>query len=344
MTHSATHDGRLPMISVVVPVHNGARWIGETLASLYAQSESDFEIVLVDDASSDELLQVLAEHPDPRLRITHLARNVGVSAARNHGIDLARGRYIAFCDADDLCLPDRFVRQLAFLKQHPDIGLCGSAFTTFDTADRETVFNSASSEEIRRTLMHRNSFGLSTVMARADVLKAHRFDQSLNVAEDYELWTRLAGLGVQLANLPDSLVRYRLHLQQASRHKSAWLDQVARRVRSLYCAALLGDAALQARLRAGNLGLDDLELAACAIARHVSGTARLEARDFRFMLAWVYQQLPQHGVRAWWRWTRIQRQLGLALDSNYRLNIAVLAWLPSALGRKYFETLIKLKR
>lgn len=344
MNASATQDGKPPLISVVVPVHNGARWLGETLASLCAQSEPDFEIVLVDDASTDNLQEVLDRHADDRLRVVHLSPNVGVSAARNHGIGLGRGRYIAFCDADDLCQPQRFALQRAFLEQHPDIGLCGSAFTCFDTQDRETVSHPLTDAQIRKALMQGNCFGLSTVMACAAVLQDCRFDPSLAVAEDYDLWTRLVASGVHVANLPESLIRYRLHPQQASRHKGARLDQMARQVRALYCARLFGDDAWVDKLRRRGVDPADLALAADKVAGFVSRQPEFAARDFRFLLAWLYQQQPRHGLRPWWRWTRIQKTLRLALDRNYRLNTALLAFLPASLGRRYFDTLVKLKR
>lgn len=344
MNASPMQDEKQPLISVVIPVHNGARWLGETLTSLYKQSEPDFEIVLVDDASTDNLLGVLERYADERLRVVHLSSNMGVSAARNHGIDLARGRYIAFCDADDLCQSERFLRQRSFLDRYPDIGLCGSDFTCFDTQDRETVIHPLTDAQIRKALMQGNCFGLSTVMARASILQDCRFDSSMGVAEDYDLWTRLVASGVRVANLPESLVRYRLHPQQASRHKGARLDQVSRRVRALYCASLLGDAAWVDHLRSSKVGSTDLALAARRVASHVALDSELTARDFRFLLAWLYQQQPGHGLLSWWRWTRIQKMLHLSLDRNYRLNTALLALLPSNLVRKHFDTLVKLKR
>jgi glycosyltransferase involved in cell wall biosynthesis len=329
-----------PLISVVVPVHNGARWLGQTLDSLFAQTYANFEIVLVDDASTDSLQEVLDSVHDPRLRVVHLKSNVGVSAARNQGIELAKGDFIAFCDADDLCQPQRLERQLAFLEQQPGIGLCGSAFTCFDTQDRETVVNPASDAEIRKTLMLRSCFGLSTIMARAGIFKSIRFDETLHVAEDYDLWTRLAASGVRLANLPESLLRYRWHPQQASRHKGARLDQATRKIRSAYCVGILGDRQLRERLGSGSVGLDDLD----AAAETISCQTAHEPRAFRFMLAWLYQQLPHHGLIPWWRWTRIQKKLHLELDRNYRLNTALLALLPASVGNRYFDTLIKLKQ
>lgn len=333
-----------PLISVVIPVHNGARWLGETLDSLYAQGWHDFEIVLIDDASTDGLQEVLDHHADPRLITIHLGDNVGVSAARNRGIELARGRYIAFCDADDLCHPQRLARQMAFLDEHPEIGLCGTAFTCFDTEERNTVINPETDAQIRQALRQGNCFGLSTVMARAAVLQGNHFNTGIDVAEDYDLWVRLVMNGVQCANLPESLVLYRLHPGQVSRHKSIRLDQVSRQIRSCYWASLLGDVHLQALIHSGEIGLNDLEVAAQSVAFRAVQTPAIEAREFRFMLAWMYQQLPRHGVRSWLHWMRIQKRLALSLDSNYLLNIALLALLPGTIGRKYLYTLTKLKR
>lgn len=334
----------LPLLSVVIPVHNGAQWLGETLDSIYAQSEPNFEIVLVDDASTDHLQQVLDQHPDNRLQLVRLSSNVGVSSARNLGVRLARGRYIAFCDADDLCQPQRFELQLNFLEKNPDIGLCGSAFTCFDTEDRETVSHPMSHETIRKMLMQANCFGLSTVMARACVLKSNPFDSELAVAEDYDLWTRLVSSGVHVANLPGSLVRYRVHPQQASLNKGSTLDQVARKIRVRYCLSFLSEAAWAAGLTEREVRWSDLERCSVTVQESVRQRSEFSPMDFRFLLAWLYQKQSSHGLLSWWRWTRIQRELQLTLDRNYRINTVLLAVLPEFLRRKYFDLLVKLKR
>lgn len=329
-----------PLISVVVPVHNGAQWLRATLDSIFEQTYPYFEVVLVDDASSDALGEVLASFGDSRLLTTHLKKNVGVSAARNLGIYLAKGDFIAFCDADDVCHPQRFENQLNFLEQHSNIDLCGSAFTCFDTIDREIVVNPASDEEIKKAMMLGNAFGLSTVMARADIFKTNRFDETLKVSEDYDLWTRLAVSGARLANLSDSLVRYRWHPEQASRDQGKSLDQTARRIRSEYCAGMLNAPHLLEKLRNESIELNDLE----ETVHYVALQKSYEPRAFRFMLAWMYQLLPHHGWLPWLKWRKMQKHLQLDLDWNYRLNTFLLACLPSRLGHKYFDTLIKLKR
>ena len=333
-----------PTLSVVVPVHNGARWLGETLSSIFEQSFKDFEIILVDDASTDELRSVLESFTDPRLNVVQLAQNVGVAEARNQGVRRAAGKYIAFCDADDICVSNRFEVQIAFMQQRPQIGVCGTAFTCFDAIDRETVRNPCTDAEIRQLLMLGNCFGTSTIMGRAEIFHQHAFSEQLRAAEDYDLWTRLAAAGVVLANLPESLLRYRLHSQQASQKKSEMLDQLARKIRAIYCARLLGEALLLERMQAEVLDLTDLNMATEAVVEYCNTHTELSVLHFRFMLAWLYQKLPQHGMRQWRQWSAMQNVLRLRLDRNYRFNIILLALLPSTLARRYFGTLIKLKR
>jgi len=334
----------IPLLSVVIPVHNGARWVGETLDSIFQQSFQDFEVILVDDASSDDLRGSLLPYQDRRLQVIHLQQNVGVAGARNHGVALARGHFIGFCDADDLCLSSRFQQQIDYLNQHPEIGACGTGFTCFDTEDLETVFHPATPQAIRLALMRGNCFGMSTMMGHAALFRDHPFDQDMSPTEDFDLWTRLAAEGVAMANLQQSLLRYRVHAQQASQLKSARLDRLARKIRSRYCAQLLGNAGLLQHIEQESITLEDMRTAQQEIGRYCARHADIVPAAFRFMLAWLYQQLPSHGWHSWSQWRSIQKGLGLVLDRNYRLNLFVLAVLPQGLGRKYFETLIKLKR
>jgi glycosyltransferase involved in cell wall biosynthesis len=342
MTESRRH--RLPVVSVVVPTYNASRWLGQTLTSLYAQTLDDFEILLIDDASTDDLKNVLEQYFDPRLKVIRLSDNVGVSAARNKGIELALGRYIAFCDADDLCQPMRFQKQVEYLENHPDIDLCGSVFTCFDTSDGETVFNPANDADIRKALMIGNCFGLSTMMIRAPLLKSYCFNSNLKLAEDYELWTRLLSSGACAVNIQESLVRYRLHANQASKQKSLQLDQITRLVRARYCAwQLKDDTFWDAIFTQNTLTLEEFLAAANKVGEHVANASTVSAQDFRFLLAYLYEKLPSHGLKSWRCWLRIQQMLSLRLDRSYRLNTALLAVLPLG-GYPWFDVLIKLKR
>jgi len=336
---------KAPLISAVVPIHNGAGLVEETLKSILNQTFDDFEVILVDDASTDDLRQLLERIRDQRLRLLHLESNVGVANARNKGVAIARGQYIAFCDADDICHLQRFERQIAFLTQNPNLGLCGTAFTCFSGAqDLETVRHPVTDEEIRSTLMTGNCFGMSTVMGKADIFKSHAFDQAMSPTEDYDLWTRLASAGVRMANLGDSLLRYRVHPTQASQQKRALLDRLSRKIRAIYCARLLANDMLVEHMQSETVLERDLYLAADIVDKYCRLHAGQSPRQFRFMLAWLYQKLPSHGLRAWWHWREVQAWLGLKLDRNYQLNVALLAWVPFPLGRARSDLLLKLKR
>lgn len=333
-----------PLLTVVIPVHNGAVFLGETLNSIFHQSFQDFEVIIIDDCSTDDLDSVLINVSDTRLTVLHLDQNMGVAEARNRGIAHAKGKYIAFCDADDICHPERFDEQIEFLQQNPSVGVCGSGFTCFADEDLETVFNPRSNEEIRLHLMRGNCFGTSTMMGHAELFRLYLFDQAMSPTEDYDLWTRMASVGVQMANVPKSLVRYRMHAQQVSRVKSVILDQLARKIRALYCARLIGNKILVERMHAETVEFDDIKVAANAIVMFCADNVQFSVNDFRFMLAWMYQKLSQHGPILWWRWTGVQKELKLNLNNNYRFNIALLALLPFENDSKYFDTLIKLKR
>ena len=333
-----------PVLSVVVPVYNGAAWLPDTLRSIFEQTFEDFELILVDDASTDNLREVIDQQTDHRLQVLHLEKKTGVAGARNAGIAKALGQYIAFCDADDLCAPTRFEIQLAYLQSHPEVGACGSAFTCFDAEDKETVVNPTTNAEIRHALLRGNCFGMSTMMGHAELFRRTPFDQSMTLSEDYDLWTRLAGCGVQLANLPHSLLRYRIHEQQASQQKAQRLDQLARKIRSMYCARLIGADGLVQRFEVENVAIADMEIAANQVLEFCANHGEFMPQEFRFMLAWMYQKLPDHGVKPWMAWRRIQHRLGMNLNSTYRLNTALLALLPRELTRRYFDTLVKLKR
>jgi glycosyltransferase involved in cell wall biosynthesis len=114
------------LVSVVMATYNGERFIGAAIDSILAQTHSNFELIVVDDASTDATSGILAAFTDPRLRVIHSPANNGVARARNRGFDCARGDYIALLDHDDLSHPTRLARQVEYLETHPGIVLVGT--------------------------------------------------------------------------------------------------------------------------------------------------------------------------------------------------------------------------
>jgi glycosyltransferase involved in cell wall biosynthesis len=208
----------MPEVSVVVPTHNRAVLLCQTLRSAVAQREVDLEVVVVDDGSADGTGEAVAGLRDDRVRLVRHERSQGVSAARNRGIAEARGAWVAFLDDDDLWAPQKLASQLAAAAA-AGAGWAYAGAVEVDAAGRLLGGHPPpSAGELVAELRRRNLMpaGSSNVVARADVLAAAGgFDPALRHMADWDLWLRLAGLATP-ASVPAPLVAYRLHDGQAT--------------------------------------------------------------------------------------------------------------------------------
>lgn len=198
---------RNPEVSVLVAVHNGARHIEACLHSLLNQSFDHFEVIVIDDASTDGTHQLVEAYDDPRLTLLRLPCNQGPSAARNRGAAVARGRYLAILDADDVALPDRLARQVQFMDAHPEILLSGSFFRLeSDYGTTARVTRPLDDKAIRRGLAQSCTIANTTAIIRRDAYLAHGgFPEHLRHGEDYRLFTDILRSG-KAANIPEILV------------------------------------------------------------------------------------------------------------------------------------------
>jgi glycosyltransferase involved in cell wall biosynthesis len=200
-----------PAVSVVMAVRNGAPWVAEAVSSVLEQTLTDLELVVVDDGSTDGTPALLASVPDPRLRVLR-HEPAGLTRSLNRGLAEARAPLVARLDADDVARPDRLMRQAAWLASRPEVGVLGTAALEVDEAGRavRTVVPPEHDAAIRRELIRANPFVHSSVMfRRAVVERVGGYDERLPVAQDYDLWLRLAPL-TRFANLADVLVVRRL--------------------------------------------------------------------------------------------------------------------------------------
>jgi len=213
----------LPFVSVLMPVYNAEPYLREALDSLLAQTYPAFEIVAIDDASTDGGGAVLAEYAarDPRLRVFRQPENLGIVAARNRAFRelSADAKYCAIFDSDDVALPDRLERQVAFLEEHPAHAIVGGHTQIIDEHSNVIGVRRYPTDyrDICRTITRNNPFAQPTVMLRRSLLDtAAPYDPAYPRCQDYDLWLRLAAR-YPVANLDRALVRYRVSATQGKR-------------------------------------------------------------------------------------------------------------------------------
>jgi cellulose synthase/poly-beta-1,6-N-acetylglucosamine synthase-like glycosyltransferase len=209
-----------PTVSVVLSVRNGGKDLPKALETILTQSFSDFELIAINNGSTDGTREVLDQIADPRMRVYH-QEDEGLAAALNRGISLARGRYIARQDHDDLADPSRLAKQVAFLDAHPDHGLVGTRAEIWvgDTPSGRFHDHPTENDILQFDLLFDNPFVHSSVMMRKSALDrvgGYSTDPARQPPEDYELWSRIAR-HYRVANLAERLTVYREVLSSMSR-------------------------------------------------------------------------------------------------------------------------------
>lgn len=201
-----------PLISVLIPIFNGEMYLQESLDSLYTQSFTDFEIVIVDDGSTDKTAQIINSQSDSRIRYFKNDHNSGIVYTLNRGLALCKGAYIARMDADDISLADRLKCQFAFMESHPEYVLCGTSLNKFSESYSFIDQRGGLDDDIRTKLLFDTAINHPSAMIRKSVLDAYnlKYPTIYPHAEDYGFWVSLSAYG-KVANLEDVLVRYRMH-------------------------------------------------------------------------------------------------------------------------------------
>lgn len=212
--------GNIPLVSVQMPVFNGAEHLVESIESILSQTLSDFEFIIIDDGSSDESLEILQRYAASDSRIRLFSReNRGLSATQYELVTLARGEFIAQLDQDDIALPNRLELQVDFLNKNSAVVCVGGSYQLIDGVGRylTTMRLPAENSEIQAANLqgHCALHHPSTMMRRQAVEDVGSYDIGYNAAADFDLWLRLGEVG-QLANLDSVILKYRLHEKSVS--------------------------------------------------------------------------------------------------------------------------------
>ena len=202
-------------VSVVMPVYNRENYVGAAIESILNQTYRDLELIIIDDSSTDRSIEIIEEYKeiDRRIRVYRQQRNSGIPTVRNQGLELSTGKYIAFMDSDDVSLPTRIEKQVTFLENHTDIGVCGSWVKIMGKKPFVVWKYPIMHSDIYAKMLFSSAIANPTVMMRTSALHQHDLQYDVNARfglEDYDLWSRALPL-IRFANIPEVLLQYRLH-------------------------------------------------------------------------------------------------------------------------------------
>lgn len=222
-----------PAITVLMPVYNAEIFIREAIDSILNQTFSDFEFLIFNDGSTDRTEEIIKNYHDDRIRFFSSKRNIGYLHHLNDGIKIAKGKYIARMDSDDIAYINRFETQFKYLEQNPDVGVCGSYSNLFGSA-KGLSKNPIEHDEILAQLPFGNAFIHPSVMIRKSVLSDNNllYNNEFYKSEDYELWVKLSKIA-KLHNIPKALLKYRVHENQVSQLCSEDQKDNVKRIYSL---------------------------------------------------------------------------------------------------------------
>ncbi len=214
-------DKKNPRITVLMPVYNVESFIKEAIESVLNQSYTDFELLIIDDCSTDNTLSIIEEIKDDRIKIVRKEKNLGLIHSLNLGFELAQGKYIARMDGDDISVNNRFEKQLEVLENDSNVKVCGCWLQEFGKSNR-LVRHKEYHEEIKARLLLSCSMSMGVVMLEREWIGNVLFDETKKHVEDYDFWSRIAWTG-KFYNIQEPL--YRVHeMQVSTQYKSIQLQ------------------------------------------------------------------------------------------------------------------------
>ncbi|MCP3178429.1 glycosyltransferase [Desulfuromonas sp. KJ2020] len=219
---SREEDSSSPKVSVLLSVYNGEKYLPEALDSIFAQTFQDFELIVVDDGSTDRTPEILLQYRDSRTLIYRNQENMGLTRSLNLGLKFCRGDYVARMDADDISAPQRLERQVRFLEENPDHALVGSSYCILDDDGKKTglVEVLTDSESLKKGLIQQNWFGHGSVVMRRKALESvGGYNEEYLYAQDYDLFLRISE-HFEVANLSAPLFFWRKALGGISQRKA----------------------------------------------------------------------------------------------------------------------------
>ena len=228
-------DNKTPLISIVLPVYNGEKYIKHAIDSILNQTFKEFELIVVDDASTDSTPEILKEyiHKDKRIIVIRNEKNLYIARSLNKGIGLSRSNIIARMDADDVSFPSRLEMQYKLISDDPEVGVVGADIQIIDENDRVLTYRSYKTNpgSLKRTMMRYSPFAHPVVMFRKSYASEFGlYDHRYSPSEDVDLWFKM-GSKYKFSSVPYPLLKYRVFMNSTSNRKLRRVEMLTLKMR-----------------------------------------------------------------------------------------------------------------
>lgn len=231
------------LVSVILPVYNAEKYIYDAISSILNQSFKDFELLIINDGSTDGSLKIIEQFNDDRITLINNETNLKLINTLNKGIALSKGEYIARMDADDICHIDRLKKQVAFMESNPDYILCGSwaNIIDLDGSKKGTIKRIDQHDLLKVNMLFTTPFIHPTVLLRSNVFTKERYSLDALHCEDLELWMRISEkYGGKFHNIPECLLNYRIHDSNISVQHSEFQENYRKEIIKPFVERFIG--------------------------------------------------------------------------------------------------------
>ena len=210
-----------PLVSIILPAYNCEAYLQQTINSLLQQTYTNFELLIINDGSTDSTFEIINSYTDSRIQLIQNDGNKGLIYSLNNGFELAKGKYIARIDADDICLPERIEKQVNWLEQNPSTAVVASTIqfineknvvTGFWDLDRKTI----TKEVIKKAMLWECCIAHPSVMIRSSIIKNYKYNSYQKHIEDYDLWLQLLADNFVIEKINEPLLLYRVDQQSVT--------------------------------------------------------------------------------------------------------------------------------
>jgi len=349
MTGQPKESWDAPAISVVLPVFNADKYVAKAIRSILDQTFRNFELIVINDGSTDGTLKVLEQFSALDRRVVLVSReNKGLVDTLNEGISIARGEWIARMDADDIAWPNRFERQMHWLEKS-GADICGSWMQLFGTADKRIIKHPESDAAIKMELLFGAPFAHPTVIMRSELVEQLRYDKVWEKCEDYDLWERAARADWKMTNVPEVLLSYRQHGAQISTTVSSYQQLLTQKIRHRYWTFVFDSMKLEKgwidevlKLREPSLpetNMDIVDSAFMALLQCSRGEARATVFDHATRLYFRAAAVSPDVVT---RWSKLNGNCGAGLAVATKIKLWLLSVLRIPSNSKSFQRLKQL--